>query len=348
MSSPPKVHWIRSNGFLLGLLLAVALALVVPGPGSRNGVLHAEVLSTAGIALILFLQGLSLAAEKIRSGVGNWKLHAVIQSFTFVVFPLIGLLLDALVPLFWSDQPLAIRQGFLYLCVLPSTVSTSVVLTAVARGNTAGALFNAALSNIVGVLLTPVLVHLLMQKTGSGAAFGPLMVKIVFLTLVPFGLGMLLRPHVEEWIEAQKRWVTRVCNAIVLFIVYSAFCDSVEERVWQHHGLLLTIQVAGLVMVLFTGISLLVHLANRLFRLSRADAIASYFCSVKKTLAMGVPLALLLFGDDANLSLILLPTMLYHPLQLMVNGMLANRWARQNTEMGTGASRTPLPSSGPG
>lgn len=329
MSPSPKVHWIRSNGFLIGLLLAVALAFVLPGPGARGGVLHAEVINTLGVALILFLQGLSLSFESVRAGAGNWRLHGTIQFFTFVVFPLAGLLLEAILPRIWTDQPLAIRQGFLFLCVLPSTVSTSVVLTAAAGGNTPGALFNAAFSNIVGVLLTPVLVQLLMQKTGSGAALGPLMVKIVLLTLVPFGVGMALRPGVKHWVDARKPWVARLSNAVILLIVYAAFCDSVEGEVWQRHGVLLTLQVGGLVAVLYLGISLLVGAANRMLRLNRADAIASYFCSVKKTLVIGVPLALLIFGDSADLSLILLPSLLYHPLQLVVGGILANRWARR-------------------
>lgn len=333
-AAPPKVHWIRSNGFLLGLVLAVIVAFLFPGPGSRGGALHAEAVNNFGIALILFLQGLSLAFEKIRAGAGNWRLHVIIQSFTFVVFPLVGLLLDALIPRFWPGEPAAIRQGILYLCVLPSTVSTSVVFTAVAGGNTPGALFNAAFSNILGVIVTPLLVQLLMQKTGGGAPFLPLLGKIVLLTLVPFAAGMLLRPLVKKWVDAHKGWTTRISNAVILFIVYSAFCDSVTEQIWQRYGLGLTGIVFLIVAGLFTGMSFLVLGANRALRLSREDAIASYFCSVKKTLAMGVPLAMLIFGDNADLSLILLPIMFYHPLQLLVNGILANQWARRARVLG--------------
>ncbi len=326
--APPKVPWIRSNGFLLGLVVVVALAFVLPGPGARGGVLHADLVNNFGIALILFLQGLSLAFEKIRAGAGNWRLHLIIQSFTFVVFPIVGLVMDAVVPRVWPGEPLAIRQGLLFLCVLPSTVSTSVVLTAVARGNTPGALFNAAFSNILGVMLTPILVHLLMQKSGEGAPFGPLLAKILVLTLVPFALGMVLRNFVKVWVDAHKIWVNRISNAIILFIVYSAFCDSVKEKIWERYGLVLTGQVLLLVCVLFAGMSVLIFTANRLLRLSREDAIASYFCSVKKTLAMGVPLAILIFGDTPDLTLILLPVVFYHPIQLVVNGILANHWAR--------------------
>lgn len=294
--------------------------------------MHADLLCNAGIALILFLQGLSLAFEKVRAGAGNWRLHAVIQPFTFVVFPLVGMALDRIVPAFWPGEPQAIRQGILFLCVLPSTVSTSVVLTAVAGGNVPGALFNAAFSNIMGVIATPFLVHLLMSSAGSAGSFGPLLAQITMLTLVPFAFGLLLRRHVGRWVDENKAWVNRASNAVILFIVYSAFCESVEEQIWVRYGWILTAQVFALVAGLFAGMSLLIGATCRALRMGRADAISAYFCSVKKTLAMGVPLAMLIFGDTPDLPLILLPIMFYHPIQLLVNGILANRWARRAGE----------------
>lgn len=333
-SGATEVHWIRSNGFILALLAAVALAFILPEPGSKNGFLHPDLLNNIGIALILFLQGLSLAFEKIKSGAGNWRLHLTVQSFTFVIFPLAGLLFHLMAPLVWASEPAAIRSGFLYLCVLPSTISTSVVLTAVARGNTAGALFNAAFSNILGVFLTPVLVQLLMKTTGQSAPLGPLLIKIMLLTLAPFFAGMFLRKFVKRRVDAHKPWIARISNAVIVFIVYSAFCDSVEERIWQTHGWIMTLQVLLAVTMLFTAISVLVHFTCRVLRLNREDMIAAYFCSVKKTLAMGVPLAMLIFGKRNDLSLILLPIMFYHPLQLLVNGFLANRWAKERSVVG--------------
>lgn len=326
-----KVHWIRSNGFILALLAAVGLAFIFPEPGARHGALHPELLGNAGIALILFLQGLSLAAEKIRSGAGNWRLHLIIQSFTFLIFPLLGLLFHSLGQFWWKSEVAAIQSGFLYLCVLPSTVSTSVVLTAVAHGNSAGALFNAALSNIMGVFLTPILVQLLMQTTGESNPLGPMLLKIVLLTLFPFFVGITLRPSLQRIVDSHKAWVARISNSVIVLIVYAAFCDSVAEKIWQRHGLLVTGQVLFGVVFLFATVSGLVYLTCNALRLSREDSIAAYFCSVKKTLAMGVPLALLIFGQRSELSMILLPIMFYHPLQLLVNGMLANHWARSAT-----------------
>jgi sodium/bile acid cotransporter 7 len=320
--------WIRGNGFILGLFAAVLLAFLFPEPGSHNGALQPGLLNPIGIALILFLQGLSLAMDKVRSGAANWRLHAVVQTFTFVVFPLAGLLLHFVMPRLWTTEPRAVQQGFLYLCVLPSTISTSVVLTAVARGNTAGALFNAALSNILGVFLTPLLVQALMRTTGETGQAGPLLVKIALLTLAPFFAGMSLRQFLRSWVERHKEWIPRISNTVIVFIVYTAFCDSVNERIWERHGVKMTALVLLWVLVLFAGMSVLVNITCRALQLNREDRIAAYFCAVKKTLAMGVPLATLIFGNRGDLSLILLPILFYHPLQLLVNSVLAGRWGR--------------------
>jgi len=326
--------WIRRNGFVLGLLLAVLLAFLFPAPGARDGFLHAGMVDNAGIAVILFLQGLSLAVEQLKSGAGNWRLHAIIQSFTFVIFPIVGVLAYFVVPLAWPSEPAGIQQGLLYLCVLPSTISTSVVLTAVAHGNVAGALFNAALSNLVGVVLTPLLVHALMHTTGHVAPMGPLMLKIMLLTLLPFFAGMSLRGHVKKWVDQHKIWIARLSNAVIVFIVYTAFCDSVAEKTWQQHGLATTARLFLCVLLLFAVMSWLIYFTCRALRLSRADWITAYFCSVKKTLAMGVPLAMLIFGPGSDLSLILLPLMFYHPLQIFINGLLANHWGKVVPDLG--------------
>jgi len=327
----PLKPWIKTNGFVIGLFAVVLLAFVFPEPAARNGWLHPNLVQNIGVALILFLQGISMPLEKVKKGAGNWKLHVIIQSFTFLIFPLVGLGFNFVLQRIWPNEPPAVRDGFLYLCVLPSTVSTSVVLTSVAGGNTAAAILSAAFSNIAGVILTPLLVNLLVHaagKTGSGS-LGPLLLEITMLTLLPFAAGVGLRRFVRDWVDANKKWVNRISNTIILFFVYSAFCDSVKEKIWHEYGLLLTVQILLCVVTLFGTISILIYLATHLARLNREDTIACYFCSVKKTLAMGVPLAILIFGSRNDLSLILLPIMFYHPFQLFTNGILANQWAKQ-------------------
>jgi sodium/bile acid cotransporter 7 len=140
---------------------------------------------------------------------------------------------------------------------------------------------------------------------------------------------MSLRRFVVQHIEKHKVWIARLSNSVIVFIVYSAFCDSVQERIWQRYATSMTVLVFAWVAGLFTVMSTMIYWTCLLLRLNKEDGIAAYFCSVKKTLAMGVPLAILIFGKRADLSLILLPIMFYHPLQLFVNGVLANRWGQR-------------------
>lgn len=326
---------IRGNGFILALLLAVALAFLFPAPGAKGGWLHPDILNNVGVALILFVQGLAMAVERMKAGLRNWQLHLIIQGFTFLIFPLIGLGWHAVSQILWPGEAPGLRDGFLYLCVLPSTVSTSVVLTNVAKGNTSAAIFNAALSNIMGVALTPILVHLLMQSSGQTGPLGSLMMKVTLLTLLPFVVGMSLRPRIRDLVDANRRWLNRLSNLVILFIVYTAFCDSVKARTWVTYGFGFSIEVLGCVALLFATVAGLVWALSKAVRLNRADRIAALFCSVKKTLAMGVPLARLVFGPSADLGLILLPIMFYHPFQLLVCGFLANRFAQGATRCGS-------------
>src|SRR6201997_2312714 len=178
------------NGFIIALICSVAFAFLFPSPGAKGGWMHPDLLNNGGVALILFMQGLAMAVERMKAGASNWRLHLIIQSFTFLLFPVVGLAFHEITRIIWPSEPIALRDGFLYLSVLPSAVSTSVVLTAVAKGNTSGAIFNAALSNILGVMFTPLLVRLLMQASGQVGSFGPLLLKITLLTLMPFAVGM--------------------------------------------------------------------------------------------------------------------------------------------------------------
>src|SRR5690606_27437765 len=96
----------------------------------------------------------------LKAGTMRWPLHLVVQGSTFLLFPLLGL---AGLALGGAAIPADLRLGFFFLCALPSTVSSSVALTAMARGNVPAAVFNASLSSLLGVFLTPLWVALVVK-----------------------------------------------------------------------------------------------------------------------------------------------------------------------------------------
>lgn len=323
--------FLRRNWFVLSLPAALGLAWLVPQAGASGGWLRSEITTRAGVALIFLLQGLTLPAAAMRAGLGQWRLHAVIQGITFLAFPLLGLAWDALAGPWLSPD---LRMGFLYLCVLPSTISSSVVLTTVAGGNAVGAVFNAVLSSLLGLVVTPLWVAWLMRSAGRSQPLAPVAAEICLLVLAPLVLGQVARLRLRSWAEARKKWLGHLSSGVILFIAFAAFCNSVQARTWSRQGAgVLAATLLGTVFLFLVAWGLAEAL-SAWAGLSWPDRVAAAFCGPQKTLASGLPLAKILFGTHPGLGLILLPLMIYHPLQLVVCGLLADRWKRRGPPAG--------------
>lgn len=318
---------IKIDPFLVGMIVAVALAWVFPDPGAQGGALHPELLTKLGVALIFFFHGMALSFTALKAGTLQWRLHLIVQVCTYVLFPALGLLF-----LFPMRERMSadLQLGFFYLCVLPSTVSSSVALTAAARGNVPAALFNATLSSLLGVFLTPMWISLKLTTTGQSLPLGSVLLDLFLWLVLPLLAGQVMRRWLAEWASRNKRLIYLVDRGTILLLVYTSFCDSVKWGVWSQHGSSSVLYAFAGSLLLFSAMFAVVNAVCVRMRLSTPDLIAAVFCGSKKTLASGVPMAQLIFGSsNPALSLILLPIMIYHPLQLIICGALANRWARR-------------------
>jgi sodium/bile acid cotransporter 7 len=324
-----KARLVR-NWFVLGLLAAVALAFAFPEPGAPGGWLRPEASTKGAIAVIFLLQGLTLDLRALREGLFRWRLHVLVQAFTYLVFPLLGIALDAAVG---RHLPAELRLGFLFLAVLPTTVSTAIVFTSLAGGNAAGALLNATLSNVLGVIVTPFWVGALLQSRGEAFSVLPMMRELALLILLPLVVGQFVRPLLRARIAPHKAKVGNVNSGLVLFIVYAAFCGSVQSGIFVEHGWMPALVAASGAAVFFVLIMILTVAAARAFGLNAADRTAALFCAPQKTLASGVPMGKLIFAGNPGLGLILLPIMFYHPLQLLVGGFLVNALKARNEKL---------------
>jgi sodium/bile acid cotransporter 7 len=318
---------LKPDWFLIGMVLATALAWAVPGPGAAGGWLYPELLTKAGVALIFFLHGLTLSFASLRAGALNWRLHVVIQGCTFVLFPIIGLALQA--ALAGRAAPELIL-GLFFLCALPSTVSSSVAMTAAARGNVAGAVFNATLSSLIGIIATPLWIAFVLKTTGEARPVWPVVWDLLRWLVLPLTVGQVLRPWLGDFAARHRSRIGIVDRLTILMLVYTSFCDSFQDGVWLRHGAAQVWAVGGICVVLFALVLALTSWIARRLHFTREDRIAAIFCGSKKTLASGVPMAKLIFGAHPALGMILLPIMIYHPLQLVVGGLLAQRWGRQD------------------
>lgn len=312
--------------FLLSIFLVVVAAIAWPEPGITGGFLHVEWVASYGISIVFFLYGLTLAPEKMRAGLLKWKVHIVVQIATFGLFPLVVLVL---IKIFGAYFPQDVSLGFFYLAVLPGTVSSSVAMTSLARGNVPVAIFNATLSAFLAVFLTPILMAWYMRATGHALPLEAVIIKIVLLVLLPTALGQIAHRWLSGWAQANASWLKLLDRGVILAIVYNSFCDSIHEGVWSSYDLsLLIFMVAGSIGLFFLIYGLM-KIPVRLMGFDREDTIACLFCSSKKSLATGVPLSKVIFGATPALGLIIAPLMIFHFFQLVIVSVIANRYARE-------------------
>ena len=323
----PAVRF-KPDYFLLAMLVAVVLAALWPQLGTGDGPLHLGVVTQLGIALVFFLHGANLSRASLRSGLQNWRLHVFVQASTYGLFPAIGF---AVVWLGRGLMPFDLLLGFFYLCALCSTISSSVALTAMAKGNVPASIFNATLSGLLGMFLTPILVGLVVATSGERIPLGAAILDIVLTLLLPFALGHVLRPLLLNFLMRYKSLIGTLDKAVIVLIVYAAFCESTAAGVWSRYGIeLIALVVAMSSVLLLAVIAFTTWLARRL-GCSVEDDITAVFCGSKKSLANGVPIANVLFPGHPALGVIVLPLMIYHQLQLLLCTWLARRYAARGS-----------------
>lgn len=314
---------LKADPYIALLIGMVALASVLPARGDF-AVLFGH-LTTLAIALLFFLYGARLSPENAIEGAKHWRLHLLVLAFTFVVFPLLGMLARVAVPTLLTPE---LYLGIVYLCTLPSTVQSSIAFTSIARGNVAAALCSASASNLIGILLSPFLVGLLLSKTGMRIS-GQAVIDIVLQLLVPFLAGQLLRPWIGAFLRKHRAGLGLVDRGSVLMVVYAAFSEGVVAGIW--HRLtpvsLICLMVANV--VLLSMVLILTTVLSRKLGFNKEDEIAIVFCGSKKSLASGLPMASVLFPPDM-VGLIVLPLMLFHQIQLMACAWLARRYAARS------------------
>jgi sodium/bile acid cotransporter 7 len=310
--------------FTSALLLAMIAATFWPASG--NGAVVLGHVTTVAISVLFFLHGAKLSGEAVKAGFTHWRLHLLVLGCTFVMFPLLGLLLK---PLALSLLTPELYLGILFLCALPSTVQSSIAFTSMARGNVAAAVCSASASNFLGIFLTPLLVGMLIMH-GAGPSGSSLdsLLAIVGQLLLPFIAGQLLRPWIGEWVDRKKPMLKYIDQGSILLVVYTAFSESVNEGLWQKlsgSSLVGLCVISCVMLALALGIA---TFASRRLGFNKEDEIAIVFCGSKKSMASGIPMAKVLFAPT-SLGMIILPLMLFHQIQLMVCAVLAQRWARR-------------------
>ena len=315
---------ILADPMIAVLVFATLLATVLPAAGEPRGI--GQLVSNIAIFLLFLVNGMRIARGEIAKGLANWRFFVPLFAWVFGAMPLIGFGLSSAVENF---LPPLVALGFVFLGALPSTIQSATSYTSLAGGNVALSVVGAALINIAGVFITAPLFSLL---AGSEAAdIGTeTIVRIGVILILPFMIGQAVQGWTIDWLKERKANVAWLDRIVIGIAVYVAFSGAVEQGLGQMFTLLGWVVLIGLIVVYLIAASGGAWLAGGLLNVPREDRIAFLFAGAQKSVAIGAPLAAILFAPDVA-GFVIAPLLLYHLLQLMIAAPLATAIRRDQS-----------------
>ncbi|WP_022664046.1 bile acid:sodium symporter [Desulfospira joergensenii] len=311
---------IKKQWFLAGLILVFAGVILDSSLTlARTGIffkIHQG--PPLMIFIIFFFSGLIIEPAQIRAGIRDIKATAAALGLIAGVAPVLAMLLLHL-PL---ETGVAI--GIILVAVMPTTLSSGVVMTGQAGGNMAHALFVTILSNCLSVISIPLILPRMVANLGLGADIvvdrKAILIKLVFLVLVPLVLGLLTKQKALPTVTpAWKRRLGMANQCIVLGIVFMSLSGAREVLISQTQAMA---WILPLVAVFHAGLLGIAFLVTPLLGLGKGRRESVVFMGAQKTLPLAVIIQITCFPQFGTA---LLVCVVHHVLHLMMDGYLAGR-----------------------
>ena len=316
----------KIDKFVLAIVGSILLAWFFPEWGSPESSIPLDLIASIGISLIFFFYGLKLSSQEIKIGLRNWKLHILVQTTTFLVFPLIVLFFYSFIK---TENGQTLWLAFLFLAALPSTVSSSVVMVSIAKGNIPAAIFNASISGLIGIVVTPLWMGLFLKQTTIDFNLGEIYFKLITEILLPVVIGIFLQRYWGRFARKYSRYLTLFDKSVILLIIFKSFSHSFENQVFSAVDILDLFLIVTAVVALFFLIYFLTLSISRLLKFTIEDQITAQFCGTKKSLVHGTVFAKILFQQSATTGIMLLPIMIFHPIQILIISFVATKLGKR-------------------
>ena len=312
--------------FILGLIAVLLLSFFFPYTINHSTSFPLKDIIYWGVSGIFLLYGLKLDINKMGQDLANWKLHTLIQGTTFLIFPAI---LFVFYPFFKGTDYIQLWMATFFLAVLPSTVSSSVVMISIAKGNLPAGIFNASISGIIGLIITPLWMSLFVHSSVNGNAFGGIFNQLLYQIIIPVFIGVLLNPLLRKSIIRYTSFLGWFDKMVIFLIVYKSFSAAFSDQLFQQFKVFTILILSFILIVLYFLMFYMIKLFAYRLKFNMKDTITAVFCGAQKSLVHGSVFVTLIITDIAQQSIFLLPIMIYHAFQLFVTSFQARKWARR-------------------
>jgi solute carrier family 10 (sodium/bile acid cotransporter), member 7 len=310
---------IKQQWFLIGLVLVFAGVLMdktgrLAHAGNYLKMHHG---SDIVIFIIFIISGLIIKVEEIKSGIKDVSATSIAIVTILIVAPLIAGLLS----LFPLQKGLII--GLFIVAVMPTTLSSGIVMTGKAGGNMAHALFITIFSNAISVFSIPVILSWLLLLSFGGQDVEvdqiAIMVRLLLFVLLPLTIGLTAKkffPEFKNDVKVKMQVINQLLIIVIVFMAASGSADMLSGNYEQLFLIGLIVTVFHIILLLFS------YYSSKIFRIGKGRYESIVFMGSQKTLALAVILQLTYFSEYATA---LLVCVLHHFIHLIIDGYLCVR-----------------------
>jgi len=319
-------EFIVKNFLILGLLTVIIFGLICPGPGQflNNQTIANLTLTDYAIDLIFIVSGLCLdtIADAMQPKALMLGMFLVLFVTPCLAVPILSL--NMLIP----SLNVSFLQGMALFCVVPTTLSSGVTMITSAKGNVSLAILLTTVTNIFGVFTMSLTAPHIFSLTTIKISTWEMLRELLLLTLLPLIIGMSLRRFVGPLREIAKKYkkpLGLTQNSCILFVVLlniSKARDNLIDAAPQDLAVCLTLAASTHLIYRIIG-----YFAATAANLPPKDWVTIVLMCSQKSLPVCVSVMASLPAELRSRSgFFIIPCIMAHAAQLIIDSMLAVRW----------------------
>lgn len=291
-----------------GLLCSFIFAWFLPFPGT---LLNEVGLMPWTIVLIFLVNGYQTQLHELPRD--RHFLYALISAgvITLGLAPFMGAALAG-----WFGFGAGMALGLIVKATVPSTLSTCIVMTQLAGGNSLWALMMTVALNIIGVFTIPFILSSILAESGA-ITLSPweLLIQLILLVLLPFLAGLIARRMLS--IAPDHFLLQYLPSSCIIFAVLMALSSSNE--VLKELDLTTLIQIIAVTLILHFSLMALGAIAAKLVNTPTEGSVALLMVSSQKTLPVAVSV---LASLNQPIGEAILICVLFHFIQLFSDSLV--------------------------
>jgi len=276
----------------------------------------------AAIFFIFLFSGLLLDSDQIRDGVKDMKSIIPSLFLIFIAAPAVSTVFGM------TSLDTGIKIGIFLVAIMPTTLSSGVVMTGSAGGNMAGALVTTITANGVAVFTVPLTLSFLLGFIGFSATAAMdesvIMMKLGSLVLLPLFIGLSARSVqvIRSVVHNNRAFLQNINQFLILLIVWMALSQA-RPTILANSGSIITIWIC---VAVFHGALLAVGVLTIFaFRLKPGQRESVLIMGCQKTLPLSIILQISLFPQ---FGIALVVCVLHHFTQLIMDSFVVVKLKR--------------------